>query len=153
MFVPVFPRAILLVTEFAPPAIATCPVVSPEITPALAITKASVAILVVLSPAVWVAAAVPFGRVGVPLKFAAVPEVFAALFGMIAEFRRPLDSWGMLEPVFPIAILEVIVVALPATASCPEVIPESPGVELRTPPVAKTVVPSTLKTPYVEDVP
>ena len=52
MSVPVFPKAILLVIEVELPAIATCPVVIPETDPALAITKASVAILVVLSPTV-----------------------------------------------------------------------------------------------------
>ena len=45
--------------------------------------------MVELSPALCVLAVVPFGRAGVPLKFAAVPEVFAALFGI-----SPLTSAG-----------------------------------------------------------
>ena len=41
-----------------------------------------VASFVELSPPLCVVAAVPFGNVGVPLRFAAVPLVFAALFGI-----------------------------------------------------------------------
>ena len=43
--------------------------------PAFAITKASVATLVVLSPGDWVVAVVPFGSAGVPERLAAVPVV------------------------------------------------------------------------------
>jgi hypothetical protein len=41
-----------------------------------------------------VVAVVPFGNVGVPLKFAAVPVVFAALFGMSLESRVGNCAWG-----------------------------------------------------------
>jgi hypothetical protein len=47
-----------------------------------AFTKASVARSAVLSPVVCVAAFVPEGKVGVPLRLDAVPEVFAALAGI-----------------------------------------------------------------------
>ena len=50
-----------------------------------AATKASVAILVELSPVVWVVAVVPFGKAGVPERLDAVPDVLAALFGISAE--------------------------------------------------------------------
>jgi hypothetical protein len=52
-------------------------------------TYAVVANFVLLSFGLCVVAVVPPGNAGVPLKFAAVPEVFAALFGM-----SPLTSAG-----------------------------------------------------------
>jgi hypothetical protein len=51
----------------------------------LAKTKASVAIFVVLSPTVCVVAVVPFGRAGVPDRFAAVPVVFWLSVGKLVR--------------------------------------------------------------------
>jgi hypothetical protein len=69
-----------------------------EVTPPAAViaaaTNASVASFVVVSPGVWVVAVVPLGNAGVPLKLAAVPEVFAALLGMSAETNaRNVGVW------------------------------------------------------------
>ena len=75
--------------------------------PALASTKASVAILVVLSPVVCVVAVVPFGSAGVPERFAAV----------VAE----------MVPV-PVASNDPPVPMCSATAFVPVVIAEKDGV-------------------------
>jgi hypothetical protein len=56
--------------------------------PVLAATKASVASLVVLSPAVCVVAVTPFGSAGVPERLPAVPEVFPVEFIKVPEVGR-----------------------------------------------------------------
>ena len=63
-----------------------------------AATKASVAILVELSPVVWVVAVVPFGKAGVPERLDAVPDVLAALFGISAETNERKVGFAA-EPV------------------------------------------------------
>jgi hypothetical protein len=58
-----------------------------------------VANFVVLSPTVCVVAVVPFGNAGIPLRFAAVPLVFAALFGMSALSSAGSCAWGRIPVV------------------------------------------------------
>src|SRR5579875_450341 len=55
-------------------------------------TKASVATLVELSPAVWVVAVVPLGRAEAALRLPAEPVVLAALVGMSALWSA--GSWA-----------------------------------------------------------
>jgi hypothetical protein len=54
------------------------------------VTKAQVAKVVLLVPALWVVAVVPLGRAGVPLRLDAVPDVLWFRVGKVQFARFPL---------------------------------------------------------------
>ena len=99
MAVPDPARALLLVTVEAVAAIGTCPAVMPERPdplPALAITNASVASLVVLSPVVCVVAVVPLASAVLTLQ---LPDATCAM-PVDAEVSMPVPPCAG-EPMVP----------------------------------------------------
>jgi hypothetical protein len=87
----------------------------------------------------------------VVLSGSTTPNVDVVAFGRIDADRNPPLNCGISDPLFPSAILLVIVDALPAIATCPDVKPDIPLVpaHVSIPAGATQVVPSGSITPNV----